>query len=89
MQDRKISKSHFLSNSVRFIGLIHCYNEATKQKEDNKMKSAVINKMELPLAPYPNAATRREVLHKIVDHLLIMASCAGIASMILLMFAMA
>lgn len=53
------------------------------------MKAAVINKMELPLAPYPNAATRREVLHKIVDHLLIMASCAGIASVILLMFAIA
>lgn len=53
------------------------------------MKTAVINKMELPLAPYPNAATRREIMHKIVDHLLIMASCAGIASVILLLFAMA
>jgi len=53
------------------------------------MKTAVINKMELPLAPYPNAATRREVLHEIVDHLLMIASCAGIASVILLMFAIA
>lgn len=53
------------------------------------MKTTVINKMELPLAPYPNAATRREVLHKIVDHMLIIASCAGIASVILLLFAMA
>ena len=53
------------------------------------MKTAVINKMELPLAPYPNAATRREILHKVMDHLLIMTSCAGIASVILLLFAMA
>ena len=59
---------------VRFMGQILGYNEATKQKEDNLMKTAVINKMELPLAPYPNAATRREILHKVVDHLLIMAS---------------
>lgn len=71
------------------MGQILGYNEATKQKEDNLMKTAVINKMELPLAPYPNAATRREILHKVVDHLLIMASCAGIASVILLLFAMA
>ena len=53
------------------------------------MKTAVINKMELPFAPYPNAATRREILHKIVDHLLIVASCAGVASALLLLFAMA
>ena len=65
------------------------YNKDTKQKEDNKMKTAVINKMELPFAPYPNAATRREILHKIVDHLLIVASCAGVAAALLLLFAMA
>lgn len=53
------------------------------------MKTLTIRNMDYPLAPYPNAATRREILHKIVDHLLIMASCAGIASAILLMFAMA
>ena len=74
---------------ARFIGHISQYNDARKEKEDNKMKTAVINKMELPFAPYPNAATRREVLHKVLDHLLIMASCAGIASVILLMFAIA
>lgn len=55
------------------------------------MKSAYykLNKKEFPLAPYPNAATRRELLHKVVDHLLIIASCAGIAAVILLLVAMA
>lgn len=74
---------------VRFIGHISQYNDARKEKEDNKMKTAVMNKMELPFAPYPNAATRREILHKIVDHLLIVASCAGVAAALLLLFAMA
>ncbi len=53
------------------------------------MKTAAINKMDYPFAPYPNAATRRELIHKILDHLLIVASCAGIASALLLLFAMA
>jgi len=53
------------------------------------MKTAVLNKMDYPLAPYPNAATRREILHKVVDHLLLIASCAGIAAALLLFFTMA
>ena len=53
------------------------------------MKTMTTIKMDYPLAPYTNAATLREIMHKIVDHLLIIASCAGIASAILLMFAMA
>lgn len=53
------------------------------------MKTAAINKMNLPFAPYPNAATRREMLHKVLDHLLIVASCAGISAVILLLLAMA
>lgn len=53
------------------------------------MKTAAINKMDYPFAPYPNASTRRELIHKIIDHLLIIASCAGIASALLLLFAMA
>lgn len=48
------------------------------------MKTALLKKMDYPLAPYPNAATCREVLHKIVDHLLMIACCAGIAAAILL-----
>ncbi len=53
------------------------------------MKTMTVNKMEFPLAPYPNAATRREILHKIIDHLLIIASCAGVASAILFIAALA
>lgn len=53
------------------------------------MKTAVINKMDYPAAPYPNAATRREIIHKILDHLLIIASCAGVSAVILLLFTLA
>ena len=53
------------------------------------MKTAVLNKLDFPLAPYPNAATIREILHKVVDHLLIIASCAGLAAVILLLFSLA
>ena len=53
------------------------------------MKTAAINKMDYPFAPYPHAATRREILHKILDHLLIIASCAGISSVILLLVTLA
>ena len=34
--------------------------------------------------PYPNAATRREVLHKFLDAALVAASGMGIAAMVLL-----
>ena len=37
--------------------------------------------------PYPNAATRREVLHKLVDLALVTASGMGIAAMLLLLMA--
>lgn len=53
------------------------------------MKTAVINKMDYPLAPYPNAATRREIMHKVLDHLLIVASCAGVSAVILLLVTLA
>ncbi len=35
--------------------------------------------------PYPNASTRRQVLHKILDLMLIAASGVGIAAMVALM----
>ena len=53
------------------------------------MKTAVVNRIDFPLAPYPNAATLREILHKVVNHLLIIASCAGIAAVLLLLFSLA
>ncbi|MBQ6831070.1 MAG: hypothetical protein IJO28_00395 [Oscillospiraceae bacterium] len=51
--------------------------------------NTAVTKMDYPLAPYPNAATRRELLHKLLDHLLIIASCAGVAAVILLLVALA
>ncbi len=53
------------------------------------MKTLTLNKMEFPLAPYPNAATRRELLHRVVDHLLVIASCAGVAAIVLFIAALA
>lgn len=53
------------------------------------MKTTTLNALDFPLAPYPNAATRREVMHKIVDHLLIIACSAGIAAVILFLVALA
>ena len=53
------------------------------------MKTAVMNKLDYPFAPYPNAATRRELLHKVLDHLLIVASCAGVSAVILLLVTLA
>lgn len=37
-----------------------------------------------PRIPYPNAATRREVFHKLLDTALLAASGIGIAAMLLL-----
>lgn len=42
-----------------------------------------------PFAPYPNAATKREILNKAVDRLLIVASCIGAAAMLLFLTALA
>lgn len=49
------------------------------------MKTQTLSKRDFPFAPYPNAATRRELMHKIVDHLLIIACSASIASALLLL----
>ena len=51
------------------------------------MKTAAINKMDYPYAPYPNAATRREVFHKVVDFLVMLASGAGVGAILLFMLA--
>ena len=48
------------------------------------MKTAVCNTTCRPAVPYPNAATRREVLHRALDTLLVAASGMGIAAIVLL-----
>ena len=56
-----------------------------KIKEDNKMKTAVQatqNFMSRPVVPYPNAVSRREFFHKILDTVLIAASGIGITVML-------
>lgn len=48
------------------------------------MKTAVYKNNYRPTIPYPNAATRREVFHKVLDTLLVAASGMGIAAILLL-----
>ena len=48
------------------------------------MKTAVCKINTRPAIPYPNAATRQELLHKALDTLLVAASGMGIAAVILL-----
>ncbi len=39
-----------------------------------------------PLFNCPNGATRRQVLNKLLDRLLIIASCVGVCSILLYLF---
>lgn len=39
-------------------------------------------------APYPNAATRRQILHKLLDTLIMGAAGAGLGALLLLMLAL-
>ena len=57
-----------------------------KNKEDYHMKATVMQKR----APaYPNAATRRQVAHKVLDLLLMAAIGAGAAAIALFVLALA
>ena len=47
------------------------------------MKTAVYKSNVHPI-PYPNAANREEILHKLLDTALVAASGMGIAAMVLL-----
>lgn len=49
------------------------------------MKTAICKTNYRPIVPYPNAATRREVLHKVLDTLLVAVSGMGIGAMLLLL----
>lgn len=41
----------------------------------------------MPLFNHPNAATRREIFHKVVDFLVMLASGAGVGAILLFMLA--
>ncbi len=49
------------------------------------MKTVVSYRNPLDRIPYPNAATGREVLHKLLDTALVAASGMGIAAIIMLL----
>ncbi len=49
------------------------------------MKTAVCKSNYPNTVPYPNAATRQEMLHKVLDTLLVAASGMGIGAMLLLL----
>ena len=76
---------------VRFIVPIVLYTKGTKQtKEVFPMKTAATKLTCRPIdrIPYPNAATPRELLRKLVDLALVAASGMGIAAMLLLLMAL-
>lgn len=43
--------------------------------------------MHAPVVRYPNAATRRQVFHKVLDFLVMLAAGAGIAAILLFILA--
>ena len=49
------------------------------------MKTATCTPSRIDRVPYPNAATRREILHKLLDIALLTASGVGIAAILALM----
>lgn len=61
-----------------------------KNKEESHMKAATYrnNFWNQPYVPYPNAATRRQVLDKMIDRLLIAASCIGIVAVVMFLLTM-
>ena len=44
------------------------------------LTSAICRYLDCPVVPRPNAATRRQLLSKLINHLLIIAICAGVAA---------
>ena len=56
------------------------------------MKTATMKRTQInrtPVIPYPNAATRQELLHKFLDLVLVCAIGAGLAATLLFILALA
>ncbi len=49
------------------------------------MKTAVCKPTYRPVIPYPNAATRRQMLLRFLDHILVVACGMGLAATLLLL----
>ena len=62
------------------MGLFTDYTEGTKQEEVTQMKQTSF--MNKPFVNVPNAATRREVLHQMLDRILVAVSCLGLITAI-------
>ena len=73
---------------VRFIVPFGLYPKGTTAKEVMNMKAATVYR-QMPNvrrgASYPNAASRREVLHRFVDFLLVGAIGIAFAALVLFM----
>jgi len=76
---------------VRFNVLFVLYAVVTKKKQEElHMKTAAqLSWQNRGIVPYPNAATRRQVLEKILDRLLLVVSCIGLATMLLFLLSLA
>ena len=79
-------------DTVPLIGLNKRYNAVIKQKEVTPMKTITYHTADFtkrPNVPYPNAATRRQILDRIVELLLMAGMGMGAAAMLLFIFALA
>ena len=90
MQDREIYRT--LPGLVLFNVPFILYPHSIKNtKEETTMKTAVVKRTDfnnMPVIPYPNAATREEMLHKILDLLLVAAIGAGLAACLIFLIAL-
>lgn len=82
-------KTAVMRNRSAKKGIVPCAATGCGIENGHIWKNAALNRREFPLFPYPNAATAREIAHKIVDHLLIFACCVAMAAAFLLMIAIA
>lgn len=85
----------YLGNNyiVRFIVLFVLYSFITKKlRRVQHMKTATLKQTHInrtPALPFPNAATKREMLHKFLDLMLVSAIGAGLAACLLFFLALA
>lgn len=81
---QEYGNAHF---NVRLIVHILLYTHIRKKtKGGHEMKTLAVSQpvMKRTAIPYPNAATRREILHKTLDYLLCVA--IGVAATVALLF---
>ena len=83
-------KTRPVIQSVLLYSVVVILKPSRKQKEDITMKTTAIRRTDFwsqPSLPHPNAATRREMIHKFLDLLIVGAVGAGLAASLLLIVA--